>query len=82
MTIDLDGSAAQTEGPINAGLAQAISAVRVAFKLLIHPGRLRQDVRDGYVTLAGAERDYGVVLDPETLAVRELRRPRRPRPAP
>ncbi len=39
MTIDLAGSAPQTEGPINGGLAQAISAVRVAFKLLVHPER-------------------------------------------
>lgn len=28
-----------------------------------------EDVRDGYVTLEQAERDYGVVLDPETLEV-------------
>jgi N-methylhydantoinase B len=39
MTIDLAGSSPMTEGPINGGLAQAISAVRVAFKLLIHPER-------------------------------------------
>ncbi len=39
MTIDLDGSAPQTEGPVNCGLAQTISACRVAFKLLIHPER-------------------------------------------
>jgi mannose-6-phosphate isomerase-like protein (cupin superfamily) len=31
------------------------------------PERVREDVLDGYVTLEGAERDYGVVLDPETL---------------
>ena len=33
MTIDLEGSSPMTEGPVNGGLAQAISAVRVAFKL-------------------------------------------------
>jgi N-methylhydantoinase B len=38
------------------------------------PDRVRADVRDGYVSLAAAERDYGVVLDPETLEVIELRR--------
>jgi N-methylhydantoinase B len=35
-----------------------------------------EDVRDGYVTLAQAERDYGVVLDPETLQVARLERRR------
>ena len=29
------------------------------------------DVRDGFVTLAGARRDYSVVLGPDTLAIRE-----------
>jgi N-methylhydantoinase B len=38
------------------------------------PERVRADVRDGYVTLDAAARDYGVVLDPETLEVVELRR--------
>ncbi|MBV8989458.1 MAG: hydantoinase B/oxoprolinase family protein, partial [Solirubrobacterales bacterium] len=38
------------------------------------PDRVRADVRDGYVSLEGAARDYGVVLDPETLEVLELRR--------
>jgi N-methylhydantoinase B len=33
-----------------------------------------EDVKDGYVDLAQAENDYGVVLDPVTLEVRELRR--------
>jgi N-methylhydantoinase B len=33
-----------------------------------------EDVRDGYVDLEHAEHDYGVVLDPVTLEVRELRR--------
>ena len=39
MTIDLEGSAPQTEGPVNCGFAQTISACRVAFKLLINPER-------------------------------------------
>lgn len=39
MTIDLDGSAPQTVGPVNCGFAQTISACRVAFKLLINPER-------------------------------------------
>jgi len=38
------------------------------------PEEVIEDVKDGYVTLAQAERDYGVVLDPETLAVLEVRR--------
>ena len=39
ITIDLDGSAEQTQGPVNCGFAQTISACRVAFKLLINPKR-------------------------------------------
>jgi N-methylhydantoinase B len=39
MTIDLDGSAPQAEGPVNCGFAQTISACRVAFKLLVNPDR-------------------------------------------
>ena len=39
ITIDLDGSAKQTHGPVNCGFAQTISACRVAFKLLINPKR-------------------------------------------
>jgi N-methylhydantoinase B len=39
MRIDLKGSSPATEGPVNCGLAQTISACRVAFKLLIHPER-------------------------------------------
>ena len=39
MTVDLAGSADQTRGPVNCGLAQTISAVRVAFKLLVNPQR-------------------------------------------
>lgn len=39
MTVDLTGSAPQARGPINCGYAQTISAVRVAFKLLINPDR-------------------------------------------
>jgi N-methylhydantoinase B len=38
------------------------------------PERVRGDVLDGYVSVEGAERDYGVLLDPETLEIRELRR--------
>jgi N-methylhydantoinase B len=33
-----------------------------------------EDVLDGYVTLEQAERDYGVVLDPGTHEVKEVRR--------
>lgn len=33
-----------------------------------------EDVRDGYVSLAQAERDYGVAIDPETLEPRGPRR--------
>jgi N-methylhydantoinase B len=39
MTLDLDGSSPQMEGPVNCGFAQTISACRVAFKLLINPDR-------------------------------------------
>ena len=39
MTIDLEGSSPQTEGPVNCGFAQTVSACRVAFKLLINPER-------------------------------------------
>jgi N-methylhydantoinase B len=38
------------------------------------PERVRADVVDGYVTVEAAERDYGVVLDPETLEIFDLRR--------
>jgi N-methylhydantoinase B len=38
------------------------------------PDRVRDDVVDGYVSLESADRDYGVVLDPETLELVELRR--------
>ena len=34
------------------------------------PERVRADVRNGFVTLEGAERDYGVVLDPNSLELR------------
>jgi N-methylhydantoinase B len=33
-----------------------------------------EDVRQGYVSVEAAGRDYGVVLDPESLEVVELRR--------
>jgi N-methylhydantoinase B len=39
MTIDLDGSSPQMEGPVNCGFAQTVSACRVAFKLLVNPDR-------------------------------------------
>jgi N-methylhydantoinase B len=38
------------------------------------PERVRDDVLDGYLTRESAEQDYGVVLDPETLEIVELRR--------
>jgi N-methylhydantoinase B len=38
------------------------------------PERVVVDVRDGYVSIEAAARDYGVVIDPETLEVVELRR--------
>jgi N-methylhydantoinase B len=39
MTLDLEGSAAQTKGSVNCGFTQTISAARLAFKLLINPAR-------------------------------------------
>jgi N-methylhydantoinase B len=39
MNIDLAGSSPSTPGPINCGFPQAVSACRVAFKLLINPDR-------------------------------------------
>jgi N-methylhydantoinase B len=39
MSIDLQGSSPQMEGPVNCGFAQTVSACRVAFKLLINPER-------------------------------------------
>ena len=39
MTVDLAGSNKQTRGPVNCGFVQTISAVRVAFKLLVSPTR-------------------------------------------
>lgn len=39
VTANLEGSAPMTPGPINAGLAQTISACRMAFKMLIQPER-------------------------------------------
>jgi N-methylhydantoinase B len=35
------------------------------------PERVQRDVRDGYVSLDSAKRDYGVSLDPETLEIDE-----------
>ncbi len=39
MAIDLAGSSPATTGPVNCGIAQTISAARVAYKLLINPDR-------------------------------------------
>lgn len=33
------------------------------------PQRVESDVREGYVTLQGAKKDYGVIIDPERLKV-------------
>jgi N-methylhydantoinase B len=61
MTIDVTGSDDAQGGPINCGAAQAVSACRVAYKLLISPDRatdgggfrpLSVEVRDG--SLLGA----------------------------
>lgn len=61
MRIDLTDSADQAEGPVNCGAAQAVSAARVGYKLLVSPevslnggsfGPLDVDVRDG--SLLGA----------------------------
>jgi N-methylhydantoinase B len=34
--------------------------------------QIREDVRNGYISLKQAEQDYGVVLEPDTLAVEKL----------
>ncbi len=39
MTIDLEGTSEAAAGPVNCGMAQTISAARVAYKLLINPDR-------------------------------------------
>lgn len=39
MTINLAGSSSAMAGPVNCGIAQTISAARVAYKLLINPDR-------------------------------------------
>jgi N-methylhydantoinase B len=65
MTIDLSGSDDARSGPVNCGEAQAISACRVAYKLLINPDNppnggafrpLSVNVRRGSVL--GAEEPY------------------------
>jgi N-methylhydantoinase B len=65
MTIDLTGSDDARRGPVNCGEAQAISACRVAYKLLINPDNppnggafrpLTVEVRRG--SLLGAEEPY------------------------
>ena len=51
------------------------------------PERVLQDVRQHFVSVDGASADYGVVIDPETLEIDEVKtvdlraRPRSPRPA-
>ena len=35
------------------------------------PGRVADDVRNGFVSVAAADREYGVVIDPVTFAVDE-----------
>lgn len=35
------------------------------------PGMVLEDVRNGYVSIAGAQRDYGVAIDTETFAIDE-----------
>ena len=35
------------------------------------PERVARDVREGYVSVEAARRDYGVVIDPSTLSVDE-----------
>lgn len=39
MTIDFEGTSEAAAGPVNCGMAQTISAARVAYKLLINPDR-------------------------------------------
>jgi N-methylhydantoinase B len=39
MVLDLSGTDDMAEGPINCGAAQAVSAARVAYKLLVNPDR-------------------------------------------
>ncbi|MSQ28119.1 MAG: hydantoinase B/oxoprolinase family protein [Dehalococcoidia bacterium] len=41
------------------------------------PAKVLDDVLDGYVSIAGAERDYGVVIDPAAMAVDERATARR-----
>ncbi|MDR0424390.1 MAG: hydantoinase B/oxoprolinase family protein [Clostridiales Family XIII bacterium] len=38
------------------------------------PERVAADVKDGYISLEQAEKDYGVIVDPGTFAVRGLKR--------
>ncbi|MGH3320045.1 MAG: hydantoinase B/oxoprolinase family protein [Streptosporangiaceae bacterium] len=61
MAIDLTGTDDMAGGPVNCGAAQAVSAARVAYKLLINPDRpvdggsfrpLAIDVRDGSLLTA------------------------------
>ena len=34
--------------------------------------KVAMDVRNGFITLAQAEQDYGVIIDPETFAVKDF----------
>ncbi len=38
---------------------------------------VQEDVRDGYITVEMAEKDYGVVLDSDTLQVSDITEERR-----
>lgn len=38
------------------------------------PEKVRQDVINGIVSIKSAEEDYGVVIDPKTFEIKELRR--------
>lgn len=61
MLIDLTNTDDQTQGPVNCGRSQAVSAARVGYKLLVSPevslnggsfGPLEVDVRDGSLLAA------------------------------
>jgi N-methylhydantoinase B len=62
MTIDLTGSDDAQSGPVNCGEAQAVSAARVAYKLLINP----DNPPDG-----GAFRALGVKVRPGSMLAAE-----------
>ena len=62
MVIDLTGTADMATGPVNCGAAQAVSAARVAYKLLVNP--------DGPVT-GGAFQPLSVRVRPGSLLAAE-----------